>query len=414
MARQPTKRFKRIAETGVSLGALAIIALAVNPLVFQSSVLENVAQLVLLFLANLVLSLPARQLMKRSGSKPEANRIAGAIIFVSLAIVLLFVDNTLIGIITDDASSPLASAVATILTAAVWLAAFVSAWKPFLQNPRNRFISSAVSLGLVCIASTLYFGSLLISAVGDNAGQFVDFIRFALACISLSSAISAFIIQWDIRMEKVRQEKAESIGTADIQIRPFNPKENLVEAEALVSSSITLEEFADHSLESWAYARDFLCQILARSTNLYGAYVEDELVGLALVEIRGASKPYARSRYALFHWGFCKWERIMGRDDENARDAALRADLLSELDPTPDAELLLIATSPLMKGKGAGSKLLDSVGADLAGRSLFLYADDSTDCAFFEARGFREVAQRTMVEESPEGTSEVSYRIYVK
>lgn len=198
----PSKRFKVIAIIALAIAAVSAFALAFNKATFQSEEVTSIAQIGLLFACNLCLALPARLAMMNAAQTD--NRLKAVIVGVTLGalVALLFVDSLVVDYTAGDEQGVIASTISTVVTATIWIVAYVISWKPFLKSPDNQFAAASVSLALVSLSLLLYFVVQPIKPIKELFGATsakLDFAQFALACISMSSAISAFIIQWNKR-----------------------------------------------------------------------------------------------------------------------------------------------------------------------------------------------------------------------
>ncbi|CAM2804849.1 GNAT family N-acetyltransferase [Actinomyces slackii] len=414
MAIHPSRRFKALARAVAVVGALSALALLINALTLASPLVEMLAETALLFVGNMVVALPGRQFMRGLVVHTEARRTVATSAFVVVAVAVLLADYLMVSVITNGTTSPLATVVTTIIAAGVWLTAYAVAWKPFLEQPENRYVTALVSLLLVCVSTGLLFGSMVLAAVVESTGRVVEFARFSLACVSFASAASSFSVQWDSRASGLQRQQQESLGGRTVAVREFRPGADLADAEALASAGLRLDRFSRNALESWAYGRDVLCEAIARSTHLYGAYHAGRLVGFALADRHGGTRPYARSRFALYHRAFTLLERVFQRGGGDDRYLAMREHLVSRLDPAPDAEIILLVTEPEVTGKGIGSRLLDAVESDLAGQRVFLYTDEADNHEFFANRGYRLAARETLIEEDADGETDTVCVVLVR
>lgn len=195
----PSKRFKVIAIIALAIAVVSAFALAFNKVTFQSEEVTSIAQIGLLFACNLCLALPARLAMMNAAQID--NRLKAVIVGVTLGalVALLFVDSLVVDYTAGDEQGIIASTVSTVVTATIWIVAYVISWKPFLKSPDNQFVAASVSLALVSLSLLLYFVVQPIKELFGATSAKFEFAQFALACISMSSAISAFIIQWNKR-----------------------------------------------------------------------------------------------------------------------------------------------------------------------------------------------------------------------
>lgn len=94
-------------------------------------------------------------------------------------------------------------------------------------------------------------------------------------------------------------------------------------------------------------------------------------------------------------------EAAEGLRQRLAEEARLDAELLAESGEDDRFELVLFAVSSETRGRGVGTKLLSQAQDCLKGESakgMFLFTDSSCTWQYYEARGMRRSAQRTVGE----------------
>lgn len=384
---------------------------AVNALTFEDDVIACFSCLLLIFAGNMALALAARHSVNRTAGKSSRLRATAAIVLVLCSLLVLYVDFDAAFSIIGYLEEELADDIAMMLMACVWIAAFVTVWRPFLVRRENGFISACVSLALGGISMGLFFFSLIAQGVLGASDQQVQFIRFALSCVSLATAVSAFMNQWQARDRKRRLQRLEEEGAESVEVRAFDPREDLVSAERFATVGMHLDRYTRNGLESWAYGRNCMCGAIAGSTHFYGAYEGNRLVGFLLADMHGQRRPYGHSWFSACH-------RLLGAfigmvDADAAYDAANRR-LRAALDPAPDAELVFFAADPELVGKGIGTRLLQAFEGDFAGRRVFLYADDACTYQFYEHRGFTRAGLEHIEGEAPGGHVSMDCMVYVK
>lgn len=147
------------------------------------------------------------------------------------------------------------------------------------------------------------------------------------------------------------------------------------------------------------YARYFLDMELSRATKAYGAYVEDQFVGILLADMKDEPKKY-HSIWRKAYVGFLDWlQHLVAGDGVEAYDKANREMLHAFCEKsTPDGEIVFLAADPNSKIKGIGTALLSALEKDEQGKLVYLYTDNACTYQFYEHRGFaREGEQQVML-----------------
>ena len=394
----PSKRFKSTAKVIGLCGIVAAFMLLLNKATVNSDTVRSFGQMGLLFVANMVMALLARYGIGHATWPSPAKRAAAAAGLVVFFMAILFVDYTISDLIAGDDGEPIQDAMATLVAAIVWVGAYAVSWKPFLQRKENRYIAAGVSLTLGLIAFTLYFRTLFSTALFGGVGWKTSFVQFSLACISVASAASAFMVQIDARNARRREDLSNSLKQSDVVLAEFEPSTDLEEAERIVSKSLLFETDVKSGWALWAYGRDVIYDAMARSTKLYAAYYQNELVGILFANEHGAQKKYERSRYSAFHRAFTLFESFVHVGSGYSSFDEIREELVASLDSLPDVEIVLFATDPELEGKGIGSKLLEAFESEFSGHTAYLAADNTLSTDFLEKRGFSLAAEKTFSE----------------
>lgn len=384
----PSRRFKAVAKAVSCLGVLGSIGLLANKAIFNNTTLEFLCQIDLLFVSNMAVALVARYGMKQAVWPSIKKRTIAATILIIVSFVLLFVDFEISDRIVGDEGGSLGYAAASLITATVWILAYTASWKPFLKQAENRYISAGISLTLGTVAMGLYFTSLFAAALNSGIGWKTEFVRFALACISLATSISAFTLQWDSRAERRRKMLAAKIDADSISIHCFDPINDIESAERFVAAGLGFDSLSRNSLESWLHSRNAVLEAVANATHLYGAYHHNRLVGFLLADMHGREKQYARSRYSCLRFTKSTIDRIVQKADSSSSFDEAKHRAVTALETNYDAEILLLATDPELTERGIGCKLIEAFEADFAGKNVYLALDETISTDFFEHSGF--------------------------
>lgn len=289
--KHPSTLYKKLVRGVLLLAFIAVALILGNRLGILSHSVKNAGLVILLFVCNMALALGARHAIERAVWPESWKRGGAAGLLVLCFAVLLFADSDITDLIIGEKGDPVDEATAQLAAAATWVGAYVVAWKPFLRRKENRYISACVSLTLGCIAFALFFVSLYSNALLGVVGWKVEFVRFALASVAFASSISAFIVQWDTREVRRRKEEVERLVADRVEIRYFDPADDLDEAERFAPVGVRLEPGNENAFQAWIAGRDAMCEALVRATHFYGAYYQGRLAGFSSPNERASGGP---------------------------------------------------------------------------------------------------------------------------
>lgn len=170
-------------------------------------------------------------------------------------------------------------------------------------------------------------------------------------------------------------------------------KRDFDQARRFAVHGMNLDWYATSKLELYLYSKYFWYLELTKATRVLGAYREEKLLGVLMVDMKGRPKAY-RSWFAkLFIWTSELLIHAFYGRASNAYDSA-NAELLGRLTSRtrPDGELNFFAVDPECKGQGIGTLLLDELERREAGKFIYLFTDSGSTFQFYERRGFVTVA----------------------
>jgi ribosomal protein S18 acetylase RimI-like enzyme len=124
----------------------------------------------------------------------------------------------------------------------------------------------------------------------------------------------------------------------------------------------------------------------ASGGRVTGAFDDGALIGIAAALPAGAPNP--RLRDWLGHWRALAW--LLKDPAAILRSLAL-VDAVERLRPAGDGYLHLLAVHPAAQGRGAGAALVRD--ALKSGKSLYLETFTPVNAAWYEARGFKRLAE---------------------
>lgn len=146
------------------------------------------------------------------------------------------------------------------------------------------------------------------------------------------------------------------------------------------------------------YARYFWYMELNCATRAYGAYVDDEFVGVLLANMNGEPKKY-HSRWRAVYVRLIDWiQRLAAGKGVGTYDEANQEMYRSFCEGhAPDGEINFLAADPDSGVKGVGTALLSALEKDEHGKLVYLYTDNACTYQFYEHRGFARSAEKQVV-----------------
>lgn len=141
-----------------------------------------------------------------------------------------------------------------------------------------------------------------------------------------------------------------------------------------------------------AYGRYFWCLEINRATQIFGAYVGDEFVGVLLAEFTGEAKKHGSFWQKLYVKFVDIIQRIFFKDGAGLYEDTTKEQLAKYLkNNTPDGEIIFLAADPDCKIKGVGTALLNALEEVEKGKTVYLHTDDACTYQFYEHRGFKRI-----------------------
>ena len=152
-----------------------------------------------------------------------------------------------------------------------------------------------------------------------------------------------------------------------------------------------------------------------RATQVFAAYLGDELVGVLLCEIKGEEKvcpSFWKSCYVKF---IDFMQNTFVKDGVGPYDEANKAMLNNyKKSHAPDGELIFLAANPDSKIKGIGTLLLRELEKIAAGKEIYLYTDTGCTYQFYEHRGFTRVGEQDVSLTIGENKVDITCLLYSK
>ena len=180
----------------------------------------------------------------------------------------------------------------------------------------------------------------------------------------------------------------------DIRIEQLR-KKDFNNARKFAIEGMHLTWYASNKVELYLYSKYFWYLEISRATKALGAYMDNKLVGVLLVDINNEPKFF----HSLWYNGFMKFATFLinigYKDASSAYDGANK-ELLEEYlkNHETDGEINFFAVAPSINGKGIGTMLLKELEKQETGKQIYLYTDTGSTYQFYLHRGFEEIGRK--------------------
>ena len=200
-----------------------------------------------------------------------------------------------------------------------------------------------------------------------------------------------------------------SIAIKDIQ------KQDYKKAIQFAIKGMHFDWYLDNKFALNAYGRYFWYLEINRATQIFGAYVEDEFVGVLLAEFKDETKKH----HSFWQKTYVKFidaiQRLFFTGGAGLYEDTTKEQLAKYLETnTPDGEIIFLAADPDCKIKGIGTALLNALEHVEKGKIVYLHTDDACTYQFYEHRGFSRVQEKDIVLEMPKGKVPLKCLLYSK
>lgn len=176
----------------------------------------------------------------------------------------------------------------------------------------------------------------------------------------------------------------------DIYIRDLE-KRDFKLARKFAIEGMNLNWYATTRLTLLWYSHYFWNLELLKASQAFGAYHNNTLVGVLLVDINGQDKLF-HSKIRSFFVKFSDF--IISGFFSNSSDAYNQANkyMLHKFmaDHEPDGEIIFFATDPVHHGKGVGSLLLNKLEEEQRGKLIYLFTDSGSTYQFYQKKSFQQ------------------------
>ncbi len=162
-----------------------------------------------------------------------------------------------------------------------------------------------------------------------------------------------------------------------------------------------------------AYGRYFWYSAINRATKVFAAYTDNRFAGVILAQIKGEPKKYNNPFQKLYVKIFDAIQRTFSKGGAGIYEETTKEQLAHYLKThAPDGEILFLAADPDRKIRGIGTDLLNALGKEVKGKTLYLYTDDACTYQFYEHRGFERSEEKEIILDTPKGRINLRCFIY--
>ena len=200
----------------------------------------------------------------------------------------------------------------------------------------------------------------------------------------------------------------------NIEIRELQKKDYRKAIEYAIKG-MHFDWYLDSNFLLNLYGRYFWYLEMNRATQVFAAYVDDELAGVLLAEIKDEAKKYYSMGKAVYVKIFDVLQHLFASKGVSSYDDA-NNELFETYckDNTPDGEIIFLAANPNIKAKGIGSLLLKELEKREPGKQIYLYTDNACTYQFYEHRDFERVGEKEIVLELGKKSVDLTCFLYSK
>ena len=192
-------------------------------------------------------------------------------------------------------------------------------------------------------------------------------------------------------------------------------KQDYKKAQKFAINGMHLNWYMDKGFVLDLYSKYFWHMELNRASKVYGAYINDEFVGVLLVDMENESKLYYCIWRSIFVRLFDFLQHIVAGNGVDKYDNA-NHEMFSSFCKSnqPDGEIIFLAADPECKTKGIGTALLSAFEKEEKGKLIYLYTDSACTYQFYEHRGFEKSGERDVVIDLPNKKVPLKCLLYSK
>lgn len=180
----------------------------------------------------------------------------------------------------------------------------------------------------------------------------------------------------------------------NIQFRQIE-KRDFDQARRFAIDGMHLSWYTSNRFELYFYSHYFWHLEISRATRAIGAYEDNKLVGVLLVDMKNKPKLFSSFWRKVFIKVIRSFIDIGYRTASQPYDQA-NMEMLREFrkEHEPDGELNFLAVNPNSKGRGIGTLLLNELTRREKGKLIYLYTDTGATYPFYVQRNFVESGRR--------------------
>ena len=161
---------------------------------------------------------------------------------------------------------------------------------------------------------------------------------------------------------------------------------------------MNVDYYTDKPFEIYLYSKYFRYMELLRATQIIGAYINGEMVGVLLADMEGEKKAYSSVTSKIF---IKTAELLMGiifKGGANVYEETNTQMLRKFREKhSPDGEMNFLAVDPKLNGKGIGTILLNEFEKREKGKLIYLFTDSGCTYQFYDKRNFDRNFERDIV-----------------
>lgn len=169
--------------------------------------------------ANLAMAYASRFAYRKLPHSRMRWRALQALLITLTFVALLRIDlGLVIGAVESYTDSGII-AISEFVTMITWVASFTLVWGAFIAESENSIIAKSLTLLLAMMSAALFFAEPIAHFLGIDAATEVSISKYALTCLALAVALSAFMSEWRSWKQQVNINQAT---TAELKARlPF-------------------------------------------------------------------------------------------------------------------------------------------------------------------------------------------------
>lgn len=183
----------------------------------------------------------------------------------------------------------------------------------------------------------------------------------------------------------------------NIELKPIS-KKDFKKAKEFCRIGMNVDYYTDKPFEINLYSTYFWYMELLRATQIIGAYLDGEMVGVLLADMKNEKKAYTSLSAKIF---IKTAEFLMGMIFKGGANIyeQTNTEMLSafQKDNVPDGELNFLAVDPELNGKGIGTILIQELSKREKNKLIYLFTDSGCTYQFYDKRNFTRNFEREII-----------------